>query len=149
MARLRARLDEPHRASIFSEPGKGPASVLYGLGRSSDFSGCYVILDGGSPIYVGISRKVVGRLRQHLLGKTHYDATLAYAMAQGRRPTTGTRNEAMGEPEFRCVFDQVQTDLRMMSVAFVEIENPVELYLFEAYAALSLHTWEWNTFRTH
>lgn len=55
----------------------------------------------------------------------------------------------MSKPEFRTVFDRVRTDLRKMSVAFIEIENPVELYLFEAYAALSLHTWEWNTFRTH
>lgn len=149
MARLRAALDQPHVASIFSESGKGRAAVLRELGRGSDFSGCYVMLDGGRPIYVGISRNVIGRLRQHLLGKTHYEATLAYAMAQDRRPTKGTRNEVMGKPEFRMVFDHVQMDLRKMSVASIEIDNPVELYLFEAYAALSLHTWEWNTFRTH
>ena len=36
-----------------------------------------------------------------------------------------------------------------MSVAFIEIENPLELYVFEAFAAMTLGTHEWNTFRTH
>jgi hypothetical protein len=34
-------------------------------------------------------------------------------------------------------------------VATIPIENPVELYLFEVYAALALGTSRWNTFRTH
>ena len=31
----------------------------------------------------------------------------------------------------------------------IEIDNPVELYLFEVYAALELRTALHNTFRTH
>jgi hypothetical protein len=34
-------------------------------------------------------------------------------------------------------------------VAAIEIENPVELHLFEVYAALELRTALHNTFRTH
>jgi hypothetical protein len=31
----------------------------------------------------------------------------------------------------------------------VAIENDLEIYLFEAFSAMELDTWEWNTFRTH
>jgi hypothetical protein len=34
-------------------------------------------------------------------------------------------------------------------VAAVKIENPVELYVFEAYVAMKLGTSRWNTFKTH
>jgi hypothetical protein len=30
-----------------------------------------------------------------------------------------------------------------------EIANPLELYIFEAYAAMEFSTAHWNTFRTH
>ena len=39
--------------------------------------------------------------------------------------------------------------MRGCAVAFVEIPNPLELYLFEAYCAIALDTSEWNTIRTH
>ena len=39
--------------------------------------------------------------------------------------------------------------LRSLNVAFIEIGNPLELYLFEAYCAMELDTSEWNTFETH
>lgn len=46
-------------------------------------------------------------------------------------------------------FDEAQTLLRGCTVAFIEIENPLELYLFEAYCAMELNTCQWHTFRTH
>lgn len=78
MARLRAALDAPVSMSSFCKRGFGIKSILSGLRRSSDFSGCYVLLREGEPFYVGISRTVVQRLRQHVTGKTHFDASLAY-----------------------------------------------------------------------
>jgi hypothetical protein len=59
------------------------------------------------------------------------------------------REDAMRDGDFRKAFDEAQTLLRGCSVAFVDIENPLELYLFEAYCAMELNTCEWNTFRTH
>jgi hypothetical protein len=53
------------------------------------------------------------------------------------------------EPEFRAQFLEAQEWLKGLSVAFVEVRNAVELYLFEAYCALELDTAEWNTFETH
>ena len=119
------------------------------LGLSRDFSGCYVLLEEERPVYVGISRKVLGRLRQHLRGKTHFDASLAYAVAQRRYPIDGHRSTVMEHPEFQSAFAEAKAYLRGLRVAFVEIDNPLELYLFEAYAAMQLGTYEWNTFRTH
>src|SRR5438046_2019519 len=81
MARLRAALGSPVPMSSFCKQGFGVKAILSRLGRNTDFSGCYVLLREGKPFYVGISRTVVQRLRQHVTGKTHFDASLAYLMA--------------------------------------------------------------------
>jgi hypothetical protein len=39
--------------------------------------------------------------------------------------------------------------MAIKTVAVIEIENPVELYLFEIYYAMELDTVKWNTIRTH
>jgi hypothetical protein len=149
MAQLRAKMAKPRSLAEFCTSGVGVKTVLPRLGRERDFSGCYVLSRGRKPFYVGISRGVVGRLRQHGMGATHSDAGLAYSMACEKVPHKMTRSGAMKDPAFRRAFDQAQRLLRGSSVAFVEISNPLELYLFEAYCAMELDTSEWNTFRTH
>jgi hypothetical protein len=149
MKQLRSALQEPLPASLFTVPGEGPVSIAKSLARESDFSGCYVLIENGKPIYVGISRSVLARLRQHFIGKTHFDASLVYAIAQRRLPTRGKRSAVMNTPDFKKVFASAQSYLRSVHVSFVQIENPLELYLFEAFAAIELGTHEWNTFRTH
>lgn len=149
MKSLRAALTAPHDAVLFGSPGHGPAAIAKELKLPGDFSGCYVLVEKGRPIYVGISRSVLARLRQHFTGKTHFDASLVYAMAQRRLPTSGKRAEAMNQPQFQREFEAAQKYLHSLQVAFVEIQNPLELYVFEAYAAIELCTHEWNTFRTH
>jgi hypothetical protein len=149
MERLRTAFRTAHPASEFGQAGVGPVAVARRLQLPGDFSGCYVFLEQERPIYVGISRKVLSRLRQHIRGKTHFDASLAYAIAQRRVPTAGGRAAAMATPRFHAAFTEAQRYISELHVAFVPIENPLELYVFEAYAALSLRTHEWNTFRTH
>jgi hypothetical protein len=149
MARLRAALSAPIPMSSFCEQGSGVKSILSGLQRRGDFSGCYVLVRGGKPFYVGISQKVVRRIRQHVTGKTHFDASLAYLMATDKTGHKMKRADAMQDPAFRTAFDQARALLRDCSVAFIDIDNPLELYLFEAYCAMELDTCEWNTFRTH
>jgi hypothetical protein len=149
MERLRTALAAARSASEFGQADAGPIAVARRLRLSGDFSGCYVFVEGERPIYVGISRKVLSRLRQHMRGKTHFDASLAYAIAQRRLPTPGARAEAMAIPAFQLAFAEAQRYIGSLRVAFIAIENPLELYVFEAYAALSLRTHEWNTFRTH
>jgi hypothetical protein len=149
MERSHAALVAARPASEFGQVGAGPVAVARSLRLSGDFSGCYVFMEETRPIYVGISRKVFSRLRQHMRGKTHFDASLAYAIAQRRLPTSGGRTVAMATPAFQAAFAKAQRYLGRLTVAFIAIENPLELYLFEAYAAMSLGTHEWNTFRTH
>ena len=149
MQKLLAAIRNPHAAGEFARPGSGPVAIARTLGLASDFSGCYVLLEGRSPIYVGISRAVLARLRQHVTGRSHFDASLVYSIAQHRRPTPGPRSQVMDSPQFKAEFEAAQSYLRGLDVAFIEIANPLELYVFEAYAAMNLDTKQWNTFRTH
>jgi hypothetical protein len=70
-------------------------------------------------------------------------------MATDDFPHEMKRDQAMKDDQFRQVFLSAQGRLRQTSVAFVEISNDLELYLFEVYAAMKLDTDTWNTFRTH
>src|SRR5262249_24547118 len=87
VARMRSAMQRPVPASPFSGTKQGPKAIAAALQLSGDFDGCYVFLERGRPIYTGISRRVLARLRQHLCGKTHFDAGLAYRMAKGTMPT--------------------------------------------------------------
>ncbi len=149
MRRLRRSLRSPVAASIFCKAGVGPSTIAASLGRDADFAGCYVLARDRAPFYVGISRRVIARVRQHMLGASHEQASLAYAIAKKRIWKAGTRDSAMSDPGFRREFDKAQRGLRRAKVAFVEIANPLELHLFEPFAAIELDTSEWNTFRTH
>lgn len=149
MAELRRQMKDPTSLSEFAIEGVGTATLLRRFNRAKDFEGCYVLLDGIRPIYVGISQTVFQRLRQHVRGTSHFDASLAYRIAAARHPHKMTRSDAMANDEFQNQFAESQTYLRSLKAAFIEIGNPLELYLFEAYCAMELDTSEWNTFETH
>jgi hypothetical protein len=149
MERMREALAKPIPMATFAAEKHGPKTCARHLGLARDFSGVYVLVEKGTPIYVGISRGVLGRLIQHCRGRTHYDASLAYLIAKKKQPHSTHRAKAMVEPAFLAAFNEAQGFLRSLDVAFVEITCPVELALFEMYAALELRTAEWNSFRTH
>ncbi len=149
MSKLRAAMGDPRRLKQFCIPGVGVKTILKQIGYARDFPGCYVLSHDDIPFYVGISRGVVRRLRQHVFGGTHFDASLAYRMACGKMTHNMRQAEAMKNDQFRSAFDEAQRLLRDSTVAFIEISNPLELYLFEAYCAMELNTGQWNTFRTH
>jgi predicted GIY-YIG superfamily endonuclease len=149
MERMRGQIQSARSLTEFLEPGVGVKSIAKRFGEKGDFSGCYVLLRNGQAFYVGISRGVIGRLRQHGKGKTHYDASLAYRMACEKEPHRTTREKAMEGEQFKKAFEEARATLIGCDVAVVKIENPLELYLFEAFCAMELDTREWNTFRTH
>jgi hypothetical protein len=148
MKKLEAAMTKPLSMGDFSKRGVGVRSLLAKHGLGEDFSGCYVLIDA-QPIYVGISRRVFARLRQHVTGRSHFDASLAYRMAEEEAPHKLTRDEAMSDPTFMKLFESKREFLRTLAVASIAIGCPVELCLFEVYAALALDTSKWNTFRTH
>jgi len=145
MAKLQAAIIKPIGLTRFAQPGVAEKTLTKQLGLSGDFSGCYVLLEQGRPFYVGISRGVI----QHVTDKTHFGASLAYKMASQTVGHQLTRDEAMQDPLVAQAFMQAQQRLIAADVAFICIDNPLELYLFEAYCAMQLDTAEWNTFRTH
>ena len=75
---LRVAMNTPMQMRDFGVKGIGPRTILKQYRLENDFSGCYVLIDK-APIYVGISQCIYSRLRQHVIGKTHSDATLAYS----------------------------------------------------------------------
>jgi hypothetical protein len=147
--RLKSSLNSPVPMQAFARPKIGPATIALELCITDPRSGCYVFLDRQRPIYVGISRSVLSRIRQHVLGKTHSDASLAYLMAKRKFSGWGTREAAMQADDFQQAFGDAQSYLKTLNCAFISIPNALELYLFEAFAAMELDTAEWNTFVTH
>jgi hypothetical protein len=97
----------------------------------------------------GHFRSVIKRLIQHLNYDSHYSASLVYRMACEEYPHKMKRDQAMKDDQFRKTFLSVKARLHKMAVAFIDIENDLEQYLFEVYAAMKLDTGKWNTFRTH
>lgn len=148
-ASLEAAIAQPMPAKALASMKSASQAALTAVGRQSDFPGCYVFIDGNKPIYVGISRTVVRRLVQHLNTDTHFTASLVYRMASKHYPHELRRAQAMKDDQFKQAFLQTQGRLQAMSFAFIEIQNDLELYAFEVYAAMALDTDLWNTFRTH
>ena len=149
MGRMKRAMLNPHPMTLFGKQGFGPKGILDRLGFVGDFTGCYVLIEKEVPIYVGISRGVVQRLIQHVKGRTHYDASLAYRIASENKAHGLQREAAMKDPEFKSEFNCAKEYLKSLHVAFIEIENDLELYLFEVYCAMDFKTVKWNTFRTH
>jgi hypothetical protein len=150
MERLRIAMAAPHDMDLFAERGRGARGNLHLLGREKDFHAAYVFLENGTAQYVGITRKLVSRLMDHVRGTDHYTATLAYSMAKKATGHTRRRSEAMNDASFMEAFVKAKEHLKSLQVAFVEIEDDLALYVFEVYASMELQTTgKWNSFRTH
>ena len=153
MEKMRVEMARPKRMDEFARHRIGVGTLIKELRIPKDFSGCYVLLETGVPIYVGISRGVIGRLRQHVCGKTHFDASLAFRIARHEHHDKAianlSRDKAMQDEQFGVSFADAQRKLRSFQVAYIEVLNPLELYVFEAYCALELDTHQWNSFETH
>lgn len=116
--------------------------------RENELMGLYVFAEktgvsSWRPCYVGISRTVFRRLRQHGWGQTHHQASLAYAQAAFRH-NHGGRREHLSR---RKLQDQ-QALLREYRVVIVPELSDYDLYFLEVYLAGKLCT-RWNSFRTH
>ena len=149
MKTMTEALKTAYEMSLFSQNGVGKTAVLEKIGLPQDFQGCYVFVDETTPVYVGISRSVVQRLIQHVKRNTHFDASLAYRMAAFNYPHDMSRGEAMKNEVFLRCFSEAKQKLAAMKVAFVEIKNDLELYVFEVYCSMQLDTAQWNSFKTH
>lgn len=165
MDELNKKISESYPLKIFLIKGFGTNTFLKKIGEEKDFQGCYVFIEKGKPLYVGISQKVGNRISQHIKGRTHFNASWAYRIALSKyfriyKPNmdkikdelTKTKiplKEYLEIPEFLEHFNAAKKRISSMKCAFIEIENPLELYVFEIYCCMNLDTNKWNTFKTH
>jgi predicted GIY-YIG superfamily endonuclease len=149
MKQMNRAMKKPIPMQTFIGKKRGPVTIAKQLGLPGDFSGCYVLMDRGRGFYAGISRRVLSRLRQHVGGRSHNDASLAYSVAKRSNPHKLFRKKAMKNLKFLAAFDKAKKSIKKFDVAFIKIDCPVELYGFELYCAMELDTGHWNTFRTH
>lgn len=95
------------------------------------------------PIYVGISRTIFRRLKQHGWGKMHNEATFAYLKASNEQKHIGGRKNI----DWKSVELQ-QEIIREYKIAIIPEKLDYDLYFMEVYFAGQLKT-RWNTFKTH
>lgn len=113
----------------------------------NDIRGLYLLGESQGdkvvPQYVGISRAILRRLKQHGWGKLHNEATLAYWRVQIESQKKGKR----ADQDLRDRNKQ-QEIIRQYKVAILPEPLDFDLYFKEVYFAGKLQT-PWNTFKTH
>lgn len=116
--------------------------------------GIYVFYENAKPIYVGRSKNLRQRFKQHSRqSSNHNSATFAFMIAKQDAEKTKvdihkTREELQIDPEFLPFFKNAKKRVSEMKIQVIDIENPIEQTLFEVYAALELKT-QYNDWRTH
>jgi hypothetical protein len=118
--------------------------------RKIDFKGLYVFVHKTTPIYVGISKGVIGRIIQHVKGHSHNTSTLAYNIGLIRYEIQKEEKYIGGRKEFDFETDVTPAKefLLQQKIAFLPISNNEEMYLFEIFCAMQLQCWL-NKFETH
>ena len=117
--------------------------------------GIYCFYEDGEPQYVGRSRNIRKRVRQHRRrGGRHNAAQFAFNIAKKKfgldKAGNMERKELENHPEFKTLFADAKKRVRKMSVRFVEIHDPIEQTIFEVCAHMELGTpEEFNNFETH
>jgi predicted GIY-YIG superfamily endonuclease len=117
--------------------------------KEKEFKGCYVFIEGRKPIYVGISKHVRRRLKQHLNANSHNDSSFVYNIAKAMKEEIKTFRKTFKDQRYQEPFQQARERVRQCAVAWVKIDDSLELYLFEAYACMELGTSDYNSFETH
>lgn len=115
-------------------------------GDQKNFRGIYVWYHQDRPFYVGISKGVLGRLNQHMKGRAHFDASMAFKIARTLYDEyDGPRADF--DPRCEKIY-RVQTWLSNQKVAVLPVSDHDQLALFEIYCSMHLKT-VLNTFETH
>jgi len=95
------------------------------------------------PVYVGISRTVYRRLRQHGWGKQHNECTHAYLMANKKNKNEKNRAEFPDD-----LLEIERQKILSFNVFLYPVEQDYDLYFMEVALAGILKT-KWNSFKTH
>lgn len=140
------------KTELWNNLGYGPSPDTKNVNEGktkNEYKGIYVFgeVDNNkvTPVYVGISRTIYRRLRQHGWGKKHNECSLGYLMAK-------KNNVAISRANIHINFDEElilkKEKVKSFKVALFPVEKDYELYFLEVALAGKLKT-KWNSFRTH
>jgi predicted GIY-YIG superfamily endonuclease len=104
---------------------------------------CYVFFEFDKPIYVGISRNLRSRVKQHL-SSNRTQANLCVRFAAQSLDVDVSRVSKMDD--FQQHFENARKRLLACSIAWVEVEDAMTLYLLEPFVAMKLNTQQFNRF---
>jgi predicted GIY-YIG superfamily endonuclease len=117
----------------------------------------YLFSEGQKHLYVGRTRHLRQRLRQHCIpASQHNQAVFAFRIARevtGKLLATynaaeGSRLALQADPAFSVAFSDAKARVRKMDLRFVEELDPTRQALLEIYASVVLKT-PYNDFNTH
>jgi len=113
----------------------------------NDFEGVYIFFENKTPVYIGISRSLVSRLKQHANGNSSSTATLAYLMAKKENSELKSKDFGGKNNKLRERYKNEVKNLKVFIFPFKK-EEYFSLSLLEIMLAIKLTT-KWNTFKTH
>lgn len=118
-------------------------------------AGVYLFSEGTEAIYVGQTRNLRQRLRDHTNPLSRENqASFAFLVAKVEAEKADidverTRKILEADEEFAEHFREAKGQVSQMAVRFIELPGPIERTLLEVYAALALDTLVFNSFETH
>ncbi len=121
--------------------------------KFSTAGGCYVLLEKGNHQYVGITKNLKRRMKDHTCGRPEKSA---FALKLARLSTkkranykaSGSPKKLMKDPIFVAAMQKTTQRVRKMKAKCVTISDPNVRYLFEFFAAVSLRS-PHNDFNLH
>ena len=139
--------------TIFNSLGYSPNTYLKTKSKNitnNEFKGLYIFgdeIDGEIiPVYVGISRSVFRRLKQHAWGKKHNECSLAYLKSKHQFEIE--KKEISRATITNDDMLPAKTIIQNYKVVLVEVQNDYDLYFLEVALAGIFRT-KWNSFKTH
>ncbi|MFD2907520.1 hypothetical protein ACFSX9_02110 [Flavobacterium ardleyense] len=139
--------------AFFNALGYSPNAYLKTKSKkiiNNEFKGLYIFgdeFDGKIiPVYVGISRSVFRRLKQHAWGKKHNECSLAYLKSKNQfeiEEKVISRATITNEDMLPA-----KTIIQNYKVVLVEVQNDYDLYFLEV-ALAGIFSTKWNSFKTH
>lgn len=134
--------------ALFNELGYIPNTISSNSKNEqpNEFKGLYIFGEKTNgiivPVYVGISRTIFRRLRQHAWGKNHNECTLAYLKTKHSNKAI-TRKIVTSDDMLPA-----KSKIQNYTVVLIPVPNDYDLYFLEVVLAGKFKT-KWNSFRTH
>ena len=113
--------------------------------NKNELKGIYVFIENETPVYVGTSRTIFRRLRQHGWGTKQGQCSLACTIAQDILYGTEFLNEKLHIPHAELT--EAKEKVQDFKVCLMPVDEDYDLYFLEVALAGLLKT-KWNNFRT-